>query len=101
MNSEVANPSSGGVINFKGLFNLPMLNVLWALIGGERYSHDDARLKTLLGAADLLFRNDDSIQNETPIPPFLLRWIPMLRDYVLVRSEARKQIQDFIRVLSL
>ncbi len=39
---------SGNQISTRHLFNMASLNVLWAIISGERYQHDDKELNELV-----------------------------------------------------
>jgi hypothetical protein len=41
---ELENP-----VSTQNRFNAAVLNVLWSIITGHRFSHDDARLKDLIG----------------------------------------------------
>jgi len=39
---DAAGGDGGAVVEFKGLFNLSLINILWAMTSGERFQRDDA-----------------------------------------------------------
>lgn len=49
--------SHDGSVDFQALFGLSLVNVLWALIGGERFKHDDAKFKRLVDATNVFTRS--------------------------------------------
>lgn len=87
---------SDGIVDFKGFFNMSLLNVLWALIGGERFKRNDAKLKKLLDAVDLFFRTGNAVGGDLIIPQFLMRWFPVLKKFSSVQIELFEPIQQFI-----
>ena len=90
--------SNNGVVDFKGIFPLSMLNVLWSIIGGERFQHDDARLKKLLEAVNLFVRSGNQFRAGIPVPKFLLKIFPFLKRFLGIPVELFVPIQNFIRV---
>lgn len=90
--------SSNGLVNFSGMFNLSLLNILWALIGGERFKHDDAKLKRLVDAVKLFFRAGNQTRGGIPVPKFLIKHVPLLRKVIGLRTELFNPVQEFIRV---
>lgn len=57
-------------IKVNDLFGVGVINVLWAIIAGERFSHDDSRLNELLRMIEKSFRVFDisgSMLNQLPI----------------------------------
>jgi hypothetical protein len=44
--------STGAVLSMHHLFNLSVLNVLWSMVAGIRFSHDDIRLRRMIQLVD-------------------------------------------------
>ena len=89
---------SDGVVDFKGLFNLSLLNVLWSIVGGERFKHDDDRLKKLLNGVNLFIRSGNPFRAGIPVPKFMLNNFPFLKKLISIPVELFFPIQDLIRV---
>ncbi len=87
------------VVDFKGMFNLSTLNVLWAMITGSRRRRDDNQFKSLLQTIDEAFRAGNSIRNQLDLPEFLYRLFPVLRKYFGVRHDLIAIMQKFALVL--
>ena len=75
---QSAKSQAEGIVDFENLFNMSMINILWAMVGGERFNHHDIRLKQLLG--------------------IVLRTFPKLRELLGLRNDIFLPLQDFIRV---
>lgn len=91
--------SADGIVNFKeGIFNVSVVNVLWAIMGGERYLRDDARFVKLLNAIELFFRGGNVLRASLPVPAFLLRNVPFIASYFGTTKEAIEPLQEFILV---
>jgi methyl farnesoate epoxidase / farnesoate epoxidase len=88
-----------GSVDFKGMFNLSLINILWALVGGERFRRDDRRLARLLDIVDNFVRSADFTRANIPLPDFCLRYFPSLTRKLLgLRNDLFTPLQDFIRV---
>lgn len=87
-----------GIVDFENIFNMSMINILWAIVGGERFSHQDIRLKHLLGIVELFFRSGNLVRSNIPVPGFILRMFPKLRELLGLRNDIFLPLQDFIRV---
>jgi hypothetical protein len=86
------------VLHMHNYFNLSVINVLWTLIGGIRYSHDNSNLKELLHIVDILFKSM-SIGGLSTVYPIFHKIAPSLsgrNDQV----KSYRLIQEFIRVSS-
>ena len=89
------------VVDFGGLFNLSLINILYALIGGERFARSDARLKHLLGLVEVFIRTGNFLRALVPVPGFLLsimRKTPVLCGLVGLRNDLFGPLQHFIGV---
>ena len=88
-----------GSVNFQGMFNLSLINILWALIGGERFRRDDQRLAHLLDIVNNFVRSADFTRANIPLPDFCLRYFPsMTRKILGLRNDLFTPLQHFIRV---
>ena len=54
------------------MFNGSMVNILWAFVAGERFRHDDPKLKELVNAAKFFLDFNPSVFGY-PIPTPILR----------------------------
>ncbi|PNF20447.1 Methyl farnesoate epoxidase [Cryptotermes secundus] len=64
-----------------GFFGVPAINVLWAVLGGERHSHDDREFKALLQKITRLFRTGNPSGDIVDVLPFLRLIFPNLAGY--------------------
>lgn len=88
------------VVDFKnGIFNRSVLNILWALIGGERFNRDDARLTNLLNMVDFFNRSFKPQSANVAVPGFLLRMFPSLRKILGIHNDIFEPLQNFIRTV--
>ncbi|EFX83962.1 hypothetical protein DAPPUDRAFT_47355 [Daphnia pulex] len=85
------------IVDFKGIFVVSVVNILWAIVGGERFQRDDARFKRLLEDIDLFFRVGNPVRANFPVPVFLLRLFPGLRSYFGVQTDMFEPLQKFIK----
>ena len=95
--SADSNPDN--VVDFKSMFNIALINILWAIVGGERFNHNDAQLKRLLHIVELFFSNGQIVRANIPVPQFILRNVPFMRKFVGLRNDTFEPLQDFIRVI--
>ena len=93
-----SNPDN--IVDFKGIFVVSVVNILWAIVGGERFRRDDERFKRLLEDIDLFFRAGNPVRANIPISAFLLRRFPTLRRYFGVDAVMFEPLQHFIKVSS-
>ncbi len=91
--------SVNGIINFKeGFFNVSVLNVFWAIVGGEKFQRDDPELIKLLNSVELFFRGVNVLRAAVPVPTFLLKNVPFVASYFGTSREAIQPLQEFILV---
>ena len=88
---RVRNPIKGSV-NFKGFFNISLVNVIWAFIAGQRFERSDERLLKLLDYTNRLVVSMSVIRSG--IPTFILKWLPVVRS----RFKLVESLKCFIRV---
>nr|QSD59127.1 CYP370A15 [Diaphanosoma celebensis]QST15067.1 CYP370A5 protein [Diaphanosoma celebensis] len=85
--TAVAAADPDRVVDYKGIFNISVINVLWAIVGGERYRRDDRNLKKLLQTLETIFRSGNALRSAVPMPAFVFRMFPFLREYFGTRND--------------
>lgn len=84
-------------IKVNDLFGVGVINVLWAIVAGERFSHDDDRLNELLRMIEKSFKAFDisgGMLNQMPV----LRYIaPRLTGYKYFKTTT-DNLNGFIEV---
>lgn len=86
------------IVNFKGMFIVSVVNILWAMVAGKRYHRSDARFKQLLEDIELFFRAGDPVRANVPIPGKVLRLFPRLSRYFGLHSDMFEPLQKFVQV---
>ncbi len=72
---------SGSVQEFKHLFSVPFLNVLWGLLGNRQNAEcrpDHAHMEALVKLIDFITQSGDIVRAALPIPSILLQMFPNL-----------------------
>ncbi|CAL8121430.1 unnamed protein product [Orchesella dallaii] len=65
---------NGGIINFDGYFMVSTLNMVWSMLTGTRYMHNDPKLVRLANVVDIFFQSSNSSTN-------ILMAFPEWRDF--------------------
>jgi len=84
------------VLPIHNFFNLSFLNVLWTLIAGVRYHHDDEKLNHLMKLLNSLFKSGSIGGGISSMFPILRKIAPDLVGET-EQIKAYTAIQDFIR----
>ena len=90
--------NSERIVDFKGAFSVSIINVLWAIVGGERFQRGDAKLLFLLHTIEEFFRSGSFATSSLPMPEFLLKKFPSLFKLVGIRGDLFVTLQNFIKV---
>ena len=53
--TETAKSDPGHVVDFKSIFTVSAINILWAIIGGKRFQRDNVKFKKLLNLSGFFF----------------------------------------------
>ena len=94
---DAADGDGGAVVEFKGLFNLSLINILWTMTSGERFQRDDARLKHLLDTVECCIRSGHFVRANLPVPAWLLTRAPhFVRRFVGLRNDLFSPLQDVL-----
>ena len=88
-----------GIVDMKGVFSVSIVNILWAIIGGERFKRNDAKFIKLLDTIEEFFRSGNTAAASIPIPKFMFKIFPILYKLTGTRSDLFVTIQDFINVI--
>lgn len=92
--------SNGGrVVNMKGKLNISVVNILWAIVAGQRFRHDDAKFQHLLRSIEQFFRSGNTFRALISLPLFLYKLFPFLRNVTGQRGDLIAQrVTTFIQV---
>ncbi|XP_063241126.1 methyl farnesoate epoxidase-like [Bacillus rossius redtenbacheri] len=85
-----------GIVQVSGRFNLAVVNVLWAVVAGQRFSHDDRRLLVVLDRLQRAFRAGDPAGNLYSVLPALRHLAPSKSGYRLSKQSIA-EIQQLLR----
>ncbi|XP_046656380.1 methyl farnesoate epoxidase-like [Daphnia pulicaria] len=85
------------VVDLKGIFQVSVVNILWAIIAGERFRRDDPKFQELLTANEQVFRAGDPVRGNIPVPAFILKHSRLVREFIGVKSEMTEPIKKFIQ----
>jgi hypothetical protein len=80
-----------------GFFNLPTINILWSVLGGDRLSTNDGEFMTLLQKISRLFRAGNPSGDVLDVFPFLRFIMPGLAGYQ-ERKSGTEYAHKFLRV---
>ena len=96
--STAAESDPDQIVNYKGIFSVSVLNVLWAMVVGERYRRNDPNPKKLLEAIETISRAGNVVRSVIPIPALLLRMFPKLRNFLGTRNDLFKELNNYFEV---
>jgi len=96
--SATAKSSPDHVVDFKSIFTVSVINILWAIIGGKRFQRDDPKFKKLLDNIDQFLGSGNAAQANLPVPAFLVRLFPSLPRRLGLKTHLFVPIQQFIEV---
>ena len=88
------------VVDFKAIFSVSVINILWAIVGGKRFQRNDPQFKKLLDNVNQFLQSGNAVQANLPVPAFLIRHFPSLPRRLGINTELFHPIQKFIEVLS-
>ncbi|XP_055315409.1 methyl farnesoate epoxidase-like [Sitodiplosis mosellana] len=84
------------LIEMQHAFDIPVLNILWTLIAGYRFEHDDERLQKLLKMIHECFRVVDMTGGILNLLPWVRYFIPVKSGYKPL-VDNHKQLWSFLR----
>lgn len=95
---ETSKSDPMNTVDFTNIFQSSVINILWALVAGQRYQRGDPKLRELLDTTDRFFRGGNVLRSSIPVPIFLLRRFPSLRKFVGFHLECIEAIVKFVEV---
>ena len=84
---EQCDSDPDGLVDFTRLFNISVINLLWAIVAGKRFQHDDVKLKRLQRGVEDLFRGGNPIGASVPVPAIVFRIFPSLKKYFRIVTD--------------
>ena len=78
------------------MFMIPVLNVLWKIVAGERYDYKDPRMKSLMSMLAFLFETNFQKPDVTWFMPFLAKVFPKLERRIEGLSGKPGDIRHFL-----
>lgn len=94
--SKIAN-QNGGKYRMERFFQPSIMSILWSVMAGERYNHDDPNLERLLEINSTWFQNGNFGAGMVVAYPFL-RWLFKEWTGYNRMQEGNEMIWSFIRV---
>ena len=101
MKSPIVSDTDERIVDFKGLFTVSVINILWLIVAGTRYSRDDPEFKQLLGNLSFLFRSGSAGRVLIPFPDFLFKRCPRIKKFIGLDTDFLFPLQSFIQVSSI
>lgn len=89
------------VVDFSSLFTISISNILWSIIGNQRYQRNDQSFKNLLNCIGQLSQGVNTVQAAIPLPAFLIKLIPWLPKLLGVDMEIFTPVRKFVEVNSI
>lgn len=86
------------LVDFRHLFNVPVVNTLWALVADKRYERDDPEMIQLLASLEVMFRGGNTVAGSAPVPNYVFHLFPGLKKCFGIDLNVWQDIQDFIEV---
>jgi len=87
--------SKGGVVRMERFFQLSSLNVLWTMMAGIRYSHDDPKLQELLRVNSGWLQTGNFFAGIVAAFPFIRHVFPEWTGYNFM-NKANQMIYDYV-----
>lgn len=95
---ESAQSDPNRVVDFEGKFNLSVINILWAIVGGKRFHRHDEEFKKLLSCVDQFLKTGNVVRGNIPVPDIIVRLFPSISKRFGLNTSLFHSIQQFISV---
>ena len=83
-------------MSFQNMFMIPVLNVLWKIVAGERYDYNDQRMKSLMNMLASIFETKFQNPDVSWFMPFLAKVFPKLERRIEGLSGKPGDIRHFL-----
>lgn len=95
---DVKLAQDGDTICMSQFFNISVLNIIWSMVAGERFGHEDANFNELVTKVNQTLRLVTATGNVMMGYPFLTHILPWLTGYGRVRKRCIPQMQGLFMV---
>jgi hypothetical protein len=98
--TAVAKSNRDHVVDFKSIFSVSVINILWAIVGGKRFQRGDPKFKKLLDNIDQFLQSGKALQvlANLPVPAVLIRLFPSLPRWLGINTDLFIPLHNFIEV---
>ena len=86
-----------GIVDFKSLFMVSVINIIWSVVAGTRYQRNDPQLKQLCANLECFLHSGSLSRALLPIPTFMLKLFPGLKKFAY-NTDLFKPLHSFIQV---
>ena len=93
-----ARSNPGRAVDMRGIFSVSVMNILLAVIEGQRYEHNDPKFIKILETIDEIFRAGQTVRGVMEVPEFLLKRFPVLREYLGKKDDLTDRVARFALV---
>jgi len=87
---------TGNDLSMRQFFTLTVLNILWSMVAGTRFAHDDSRLKGLIQLVDEVSKNNPVKADPIEVLPLFWR-LQMYSAKLNKRRNLYKNLQQFFK----
>ena len=95
---ESSRSDPNGRVEFKSMFSVPVINILWAILAGQRLERDTVAFKRLVLDINEVNRTANIGLILAPVPAFLVRQFPIIAKWLGMPIDLFKRLQSFIQV---
>ena len=86
-----------GIVDFKSLFVVSVINIIWSVVAGTRYQRNDPQLEQLCANLECFLHSGSFSRILIPIPTFLLKLFPGLKK-IATYTDLFKPLHSLIQV---
>ncbi|XP_032795655.1 methyl farnesoate epoxidase [Daphnia magna] len=95
--TATSNANPDHIVDFKGMFVVSVINILWTFLGGKRFRRDDEMFKKLSINVEQFLHGGNALKISFPIPAFILRSFPSLPRLLGISTQLFVPLQKFIK----
>nr|QST15064.1 CYP370A2 protein [Diaphanosoma celebensis] len=85
------------IVDFQGLFNIPVTNLLWAIVAGKRFRRDDVQFRKLLKDLDTFMRGGNILKSSVNVPPIVYWMFPSVKEYFGINEQLYEPLIGFLQ----
>ena len=95
---EASKSVQNNIVDLTGIFNVSVINILWAIVGGKRFERDDPIFRNLVLNVDLFIQSTNFAGATFPFPAFFVRRFPSILKVLGFNIQLIHPLQKFIEV---